>query len=101
MNSLRYIIVSMRPKQWSKNLLVFAALFFNPGIIDIHTFSMVFAGFAVFSVLSSGVYLLNDMLDKDRDKMHPVKSLRPIPSGNLSISSALISCVIFFAVSLI
>jgi len=82
----------MRPDQWTKNLLVFAALvfarkFYGPGA---ETFILLSAaGFAVFCAASSASYLLNDVLDAEADRRHPVKRLRPVASGALAAGRAL------------
>lgn len=94
------LFVSMRPRQWVKNLLIYAALFFNPKIISLNSILEVSAGFLVFSLLSSGVYLFNDVLDVERDKLHPIKSKRPIASGDLPSRTALILSAVLVALSL-
>lgn len=93
---LKYLFLSFRPKHWIKNFfvfipLVFAGLLFSP----IHFVKVVFA-FLLFSLLASAIYLINDVLDKEKDKQHPEKSKRPIASGKLNSSFAL-----FFALVLI
>lgn len=74
----------LRPKQWTKNLLVFAALVFS---LKITTFSLVFnsiLAFILFCFVSSCVYILNDFMDRDADAMHPIKKNRPMASGLLN-----------------
>lgn len=89
-----------RPHQWVKNLFVFAPLFFSEGWVgrEIHEIATsgqpsgltlrVTATFALFCLLSSGVYLMNDVLDREADRAHPVKRLRPVASGELPASVA-------------
>lgn len=80
---LRNIIISMRPYQWVKNLLVFAALFFSISYHDGSNVIKVLVAFTSFCLASSGVYVMNDLKDIEEDKVHPVKKLRPIASGSL------------------
>ena len=83
-------ILSMRPKQWSKNLLVFMALFFtvdqawDPTDIEaaVGLFTRTAVAFLLFSALSGVVYIVNDLMDRDEDRRHPKKRHRPIASGN-------------------
>jgi len=92
------IITSMRPRQWTKNFFVFAGLLFT---LDqrhsIADFARVAAAFALFCVLSGSVYLLNDILDAERDRKHPLKSSRPVAAGKLSSGSAWIAALFLLA----
>src|SRR5262249_54136716 len=76
---------SMRPKQWIKNGFLFAGLIFT--LDHRHRpqdLLLVLAGFALFSLLSSSVYLLNDVADREQDRLHPKKRHRPIAAGQVS-----------------
>jgi 4-hydroxybenzoate polyprenyltransferase len=73
--------VSLRPHQWTKNLAVFAALGFSKHLFDTVLLLRSLAAFALFCGLSGAVYLLNDVADLERDRLHPLKALRPIASG--------------------
>lgn len=84
MKTLDYLIKTMRPAQWIKNLLVFAGLVFAEKIGDLHLSWLAFQAFLVFCMLSSAVYLINDVLDRERDREHPLKKERPVASGKLS-----------------
>lgn len=88
----------MRPKQWAKNAIIFAALVFDRQLSNIPALLHIFAGFILFCLVSSSVYLINDILDKEADKNHPKKSKRPIASGNLPVSTAIIAVVLFLIV---
>ena len=86
------IFVSMRPKQWSKNLLIFFALLFsveeswyitNWSTVDSMLANSIIA-FIIFSAISGSIYLINDVIDYRKDSIHPIKSTRPIASGKLS-----------------
>ena len=79
----------LRPKQWTKNLLVFAALIFSIKIVTIDMVVRCIAGFILFCLVSGCVYVLNDYLDRDVDRKHPEKRHRPIASGLLKPRPAL------------
>lgn len=83
------LFISMRPYQWVKNVLVFAALFFSLSFLDIQAIVLSLKAFISFCLVSSGIYLLNDIRDKNADRLHPVKKNRPIASGRLSTGAAL------------
>src|SRR5258708_9995344 len=80
------LLVSVRPAQWTKNLIVFAALLFGqrgnaPAFLDPHAIGRALAAFLIFCGLSGVVYLINDVADRDADRLHPLKRHRPIASG--------------------
>jgi len=77
------ILASMRPLQWIKNLFLFAALIFSGHLFIQADLTRTMAGFVFFSLAASGIYLFNDITDIERDRIHPVKRLRPLPSGRL------------------
>jgi 4-hydroxybenzoate polyprenyltransferase len=85
-----YLFKSMRPKQWSKNIAVFAALIFDRQLFNLNSDLRTIAGFFIFCLTSSSVYLFNDIMDIEADRKHPTKRNRPIATGELSISTALI-----------
>jgi 4-hydroxybenzoate polyprenyltransferase len=78
------ILISLRPGQWTKNLFVFAALVFAQQLNDSEALVKAVIAFFVFCALSSTVYLINDVLDREQDRRHPLKIDRPIASGALS-----------------
>ncbi len=78
------LVRTLRPEQWTKNLIVFAALLFGQRLLDPEAVTRSLAAFAVFCVLSGVVYLVNDLFDQDADRLHPIKRFRPIASGELS-----------------
>jgi 4-hydroxybenzoate polyprenyltransferase len=100
MSVLRAILVSMRPSHWVKNLFIFAALIFSGRLLYLDGFLLTLIGFFLFCFASSGIYLINDIADLEKDKLHPVKSLRPIPSGALSIAGAASAAAFLIIVSL-
>ena len=88
-SSARAALVSMRPKQWSKNLLVFAGILFAAKLGDGHRWLEAIAAFAAYCAASSAAYLVNDVLDAETDRLHPVKRNRPIARGEFSPRTAL------------
>jgi 4-hydroxybenzoate polyprenyltransferase len=83
------LLISLRPGQWTKNLFVFAALVFAQRLGDMDAVMKAVIAFFVFCALSSTVYLINDVLDREQDRRHPLKTHRPIASGVLSPTLAL------------
>lgn len=82
------LFLALRPRQWTKNLVVFAGLAFSGQALDTHAVITAALAFALFCAASSGVYLFNDLCDRERDALHPVKRLRPIASGALAPGTA-------------
>lgn len=82
------LLKTMRPKQWPKNGFIFAALIFDRQLFDPIPFARTFAGFLLFCLLSSTVYIINDLADIESDRVHPTKRNRPIASGKLSARTA-------------
>jgi len=82
------VLHSLRPEQWTKNLLVFAALLFARRLFDPAAVLQALAAFAIFCGLSGAVYLLNDVSDRESDRQHPVKRHRPIAAGDVSAPTA-------------
>lgn len=97
---LTLILASMRPKQWVKNLPIFAALVFSLNGLNPTLVLRTVIGFFVFSLCASAAYIINDIVDIERDRIHPLKSRRPIASGRLSIKTALGSAAILLVVGL-
>ena len=84
------LIKLLRPKQWIKNTFVLLPLFFSLKFSDYNSACVALIGTLSFIFLSSAIYVINDLLDKDEDKNHPVKFKRPIASGQISPSQALL-----------
>ncbi len=101
MDLLKNLIISARPHQWLKNSIVLAALVFAKKLNETDAVLTSLAALGIFCLLSSGVYLLNDIFDLKSDQKHPLKSRRPIASGKISISQAVIFAVIILTVALI
>lgn len=89
----------MRPKHYIKNVLIFAPLFFSKTFYDLELIKETFLGFIAFSLISSFIYILNDLMDIENDRMHPVKKSRPLASGKVSINNAKVLAFILFIMS--
>lgn len=87
------LIRALRPVQWSKNLLVFAALLFSLNVFDIRRIGEAIGAFLIFCAVSSSIYLLNDLRDREQDAHHPVKRFRPIAAGQVAPRSARVLAV--------
>jgi 4-hydroxybenzoate polyprenyltransferase len=85
------LVRSMRPEQWTKNLVVFAGVLFGGRLLDPAALVDAVAAFAVFCGLSGAVYLFNDLADRETDQRHPLKRHRPIASGQLAPRTALVT----------
>lgn len=94
------IVKTARPRQWIKNLAVFAALVFSGSLADQELFNKTTLGFLLLSILVSSVYFINDIADREQDRLHPFKKLRPIPKGGLPVSLALFLALAGIAISL-
>ena len=79
------LLKAMRPRQWTKNLAIFVGIVFAQRLFSLSLFERAFIAFVVFCLASSSIYLLNDLLDLENDRQHPVKSKRPLASGALPI----------------
>ena len=88
---LRATIRLMRPRQWTKNLALFVGLVFAQQLFTLTSFERATVAFLVFCLASSSVYIFNDLLDLERDRQHPVKSKRPLASGKLPVSWAIVT----------
>jgi len=98
---LRETIISMRPKQWTKNLIIFAALVFSGNLFVMEKLVLSLIGFGVFSLLSGALYIVNDVVDSEFDRAHPRKQDRPIAAGKLSTEKALLFACIVAAASVV
>jgi len=99
------LLLSLRPSQWTKNLLVFAGLLFGNasvgrGLFDTLTLERATAAFVIFCALSGVVYVVNDVMDREADRRHPIKARRPIASGALPVPTALAAAVVIGGLAL-
>ena len=91
----------MRPRQWPKNAFVFVALFFDGKLTDLESVLDTTGAFILLCLMSSAVYLMNDLSDIESDRQHPTKKYRPLPSGELSPTAARSAAILFAGGSLI
>ena len=98
---LSALIKTMRPRQWPKNIFVFAPLVFDKQLLIPNAFLRTAAGFVLFCMISSAVYIFNDLTDIEADREHPVKKNRPIPSGKLPLGTAWAGGILLVSVALI
>ncbi len=96
---LRGLLKTMRPRQWTKNLFIFAALVFDKQLVILASVERTVAGFLLFCLISSAVYIFNDLSDIEADREHPVKRNRPIPSGKLPVGVAWAAGVLLVVIS--
>jgi len=97
---LLHLLRAMRPKQWAKNVFVFAGIFFDGGVFNLARIGLSLAAFAIFCLVSSAIYLINDLVDIDKDRQHPVKRNRPLASGALAPRTARITAAVLLVVCL-
>ncbi len=100
MNIINKLFLASRPNQWTKNLLVFLAPLFAFSF-DTQILLTSIKAFIAFCLISSSIYLINDSIDKDKDKEHPTKKFRAIASGLVSIKSAFILSLVYSSLSFI
>jgi 4-hydroxybenzoate polyprenyltransferase len=97
---MKAIIRSLRPEQWLKNGFVLAPIVFSGLIGDQHAWLRSLLAVAAFCAASSAVYLVNDVIDRDADRSHPIKQNRPIASGEVSVATAIAVAVTLVASAL-
>ncbi len=100
--TLRYLLRTMRPKQWIKNIFVFTALAFSEERLWLQAEPVLhtLAGFALFCMAASAIYLINDLVDMEKDRAHPRKRHRPLASGVLSPKVAWVAAVVLILAAL-
>jgi 4-hydroxybenzoate polyprenyltransferase len=94
------LFLSLRPDQWTKNLIVFAALIFAVKLLDPAALAYASAAFLIFCALSGAVYLINDVSDREQDRLHPLKRMRPIAAGDVSPGIAMTFAIVLSVVAL-
>ncbi len=97
----RALLKTMRPRQWTKNVFLFAALIFDQKLFHLTAALHTAFGFVLFCLISSVVYILNDLIDIEADRQHPEKRKRPLPSGELSVTVAIPATVLLTLVTLL
>ncbi len=96
----KQLLITMRPKQWTKNVFIFAPLLFDHKLLDPIYVVRTVAAAILFSILSGCVYVINDLTDRDKDRQHPVKRHRPLASGKLSRSHAVGASTVLLVIAL-
>ncbi len=96
---MRYLVEACRPNQWTKNLLVFSAPLFSFKT-DTEIWQSSFIALISFCLMSSSIYLFNDLIDLDIDRHHPIKKKRPLAAGKISVSTSIITSTILTLLSL-
>lgn len=97
---LKELIISMRPKQWYKNLILFVCLVFSANLFNFSMWYSIISAFVVFCIISGSDYIINDIIDKKKDRIHPSKKKRPIAAGKLKKSYGLVFAIIFILLAL-
>ncbi len=93
------LVKSMRPKQWYKNFVIYAGLVFSLNLFNFDKILITSLGFILFCMISGSVYVINDIIDCEKDKKHPRKKKRPIASGKLNKKIALFSSILILILS--
>jgi 4-hydroxybenzoate polyprenyltransferase len=99
--SARALLETMRPKQWTKNAVVFAPLVFDNKLFNLNNLVLVGVSAVLFCITSGVVYLCNDLLDAEADRAHPLKKSRPIASGRLGPRTAFGAAIVFAIIVLV
>ena len=99
--TLYYLLKEIRPRQWLKNLTLFAAVFFTGQLLNVSLLSTSFIAFLTFCAASSSLYIFNDFKDLDRDRQHPFKKNRPLASEKLNKNLALATMIILAIIAFI
>ncbi|HEY7791994.1 MAG TPA: UbiA family prenyltransferase, partial [Vicinamibacterales bacterium] len=93
-STLSGLLASLRPAQWTKNLVVFAGLIFGRRLMTPSALASALGAFVIFCALSGVVYLINDVVDRESDRLHPLKAKRPIAAGELSVAVAIAAAAV-------
>jgi 4-hydroxybenzoate polyprenyltransferase len=101
LRTLTALFVSLRPAQWMKNLVLPLPFLFGAALGDVRGWVLAATGFVVFCVVSSAIYLINDVKDRERDRAHPVKRLRPLATGELKVGTAVAAAVVLLTAGLL
>lgn len=96
---LRGLVRAMRPKQWSKNVLLFFGLIFSVRLFDLASLKLSLLAFALFCAVSSAIYLVNDLADIEKDRQHPIKRRRPLAAGVVRPTEAVAAAALLLAVA--
>ena len=94
------LLKTMRPKQWIKNVFVFGPLVFDVKLFDMHYLALTVGGFVLLCLVSGVVYIINDLVDAEKDRQHPKKRHRPLASGQLKPAAAIVAAAVILLVAL-
>ena len=97
---MKYLLLSMRPHQWTKNLFIFLPLIFGQQLFNFEAFLKTFFMFFLFTLAASAIYLINDIVDLENDKQHQEKCHRPLASGKITVSQAKVAAFILSGISI-
>jgi 4-hydroxybenzoate polyprenyltransferase len=100
MTALRGLLRTMRPKQWTKNAAIFAALIFDAKVFQREPLLKTLAGFLLLCAVTGAVYIINDLADVEKDRQHPTKRNRPLASGTLPVPIAIAGMLVLLGVAL-
>ena len=100
MTALRSLLRTMRPKQWTKNAAIFAALIFDAKVFQRGPLLRTLAGFLLLCAVTGAVYIINDLADMEKDRRHPTKRNRPLASGALPVPVAIAGMLVLLGVAL-
>src|SRR3989344_2537909 len=100
MKTIYNILRLLRPRQWIKNIAIFAAITFSGELFDFSILQNVLIGFTVLCTISSASYIVNDIFDIKNDRLHPFKRFRPLANNDIKIIPALILAIFLISVSL-
>ena len=95
---LKELMQSMRPFQWYKNMVIFIGITFSYNLFNWEMWPRVIFAFIMFCLISGSIYIINDIKDVDRDRLHPKKRFRPIAFGTLSSRTALLVSILLLSV---
>ena len=101
LDCVRFLLTAARPREWIKNTFIFAPLFFSQNALNPELVLKSAYGFVLFCVAAAGVYLINDIMDREDDGQHPEKKKRPIASGVLSVRLAAIAAGFLLSVAVV
>jgi 4-hydroxybenzoate polyprenyltransferase len=100
MTTLRGLVRTMRPKQWTKNATIFVALVFDAKVFQRGPLLRTLAGFLLLCAVTGAVYIINDLVDMEKDRQHPTKRNRPLASGALPVPAAIAGAIVLLGVAL-
>jgi 4-hydroxybenzoate polyprenyltransferase len=98
-SKIRSILITMRPRQWFKNIFLFVGLVFSHNLFQIGLFIKVCVGFVVFCLAASSIYIFNDIHDRESDRKHPEKCRRPLAEGSLQVSEGYMVSMVLAAIA--